>query len=103
MNDLLPWINNDMAGQEQVGYTDGQLHCKQGWCTDNSCDDSGMTTPYLTGYRRGWDQAKADGLHGTEPIQRATGPLYISPEAVEEITSWANSISEEDRRFILGK
>jgi hypothetical protein len=63
---LQPWIDGDLAGQEAEGYKDGQQHCKEGWCTDNSSDDSGMDTPYLRGYRRGWDAAKRAGLHGTE-------------------------------------
>ncbi len=67
---LQPWITGDLAGQENEGYLEGQRHCKQGWCTDNSSDDSGMDTPFLRGYRRGWDDTQRAGLHGTEPIKR---------------------------------
>jgi len=66
---LQPWLDGDEVGQEQEGYLEGQLHCKQGWCTD-WCADGCIDTPFSRGYRRGWDDTKAAGLHGTEPPLR---------------------------------
>lgn len=60
---IQPWTDGDLAGQEAEGYKDGQLHCKQGCGVDGYSSD----TPYMTGYRRGWEEANAAGLHGTEP------------------------------------
>lgn len=67
---LQPWLDGDEAAQEQEGYKDGQLHCKQGWVVDCALPPNPMDTPWVHGYCRGWDEAKAAGLHGTEPIKR---------------------------------
>lgn len=84
MENLQPWIDGDLAGQEHQGYLTGQLHCKQGWATDNSSDDSGMDTPYLKGYRRGWDEAFQAGLHGTEPKERDNSLPYIDEQIIKD-------------------
>lgn len=64
---LQPWIDGDLAGQENEGYLTGRIHCKQGWCTDSLSDDPRMDTPYLKGYRRGWNEAYSAGEHSVEP------------------------------------
>lgn len=76
---LEPWINHDLKGQEQAGYAEGELHCKQGWCVDNSNNDSGANTPWMIGYRKGWDAAKLADLYGKEPRKRIRELPTIDP------------------------
>lgn len=59
--DLTPWTTHDLPAQEQAGYEEGGAHCRAGWCVDNTEAD----TPFMKGYRRGWDDLYAAGLNGT--------------------------------------
>jgi hypothetical protein len=78
---LEPWQTGDLKGQEEEGYKDGQLHCKQGWARD----ESGNQTPYIKGYHRGWYEAYGAGLHGTEPIKRDKKLPYIDEEIIRSM------------------
>lgn len=77
-DNLQPLIDGDVIGQEAEGYRQGKRDCMYG---QYLFGDGIGTTPFLTGYDRGWKEASDAGLRGTVPIKRQKE--YMDREIIE--------------------